>query len=184
MLLDLKNSVNSQCVLPPVESLLDAANFDLLSSMHNGMGCQIVSQYLFDIVNQPTMFQDKLTLTEFETLSASSLKTETFEKSQNALLPALDASKLTTRKTRSQVLKTDNDECSESKPFKVQSVNLYKCNYGDCEEVFSKKSLLDFHIDVHRGVRILCTEPACTRSFTSQLRLRNHIDLKHKEIEK
>ena len=60
----------------------------------------------------------------------------------------------------------------------------YKCYYNptSCKQSFPMKSLLDLHIDVHRGVRFLCSAPMCTKMFTSQARLRNHFEAKHKPI--
>ena len=58
-------SITSECHLPPVESILDVMNFDMISSSHNGMGCQIVLQGLFDIVHQPSMFEAKLSYSDF-----------------------------------------------------------------------------------------------------------------------
>ncbi|MCG8624756.1 MAG: hypothetical protein MJE68_22510, partial [Proteobacteria bacterium] len=55
-----------------METLLDAVNFDMISSSHNGMACQLVSQNLFDIVNQPTMFQYTLAQSDFENFFVSS----------------------------------------------------------------------------------------------------------------
>ena len=61
----------------------------------------------------------------------------------------------------------------------------YKCYYNptSCKQSFPTKGLLDLHIDVYRGVRFLCSVPMCTKTFTSQARLRNHFEAKHKPVE-
>ena len=157
------------------------------------MACQLVSQNLFNIANQPTMFQETICLTDFEKLvttssTSNSHSDEKAKDTQNAYracqaTPKYPIWKVLTRQTRSSTPKVDTNDSTEHKESlsdSIPSVSVYKCTYGTCNEVFSKKSCLDFHIDVHRGVHILCTVPDCLQSFTTRKRLNNHLELKHK----
>ena len=164
--------------------MLDAMNFDMISSSHNGMGCQIVLQGLFDIVHQPSMFEEKLSYSDFE-------KSFLAIPPNNDLKKGVKTEEKDDRENKGDlqipVHQTHSSKTVEKKEVEDAEKPLteYKCYYNptSCKQSFPTKGLLDLHIDVHRGVHFLCSAPMCTKMFTSQARLRNHFEAKHKPIE-
>ena len=182
---DVEQAVSSKRVLPPVNTILDPSNFDTLVGTHNGIGCQLVSQDLFDICLQPIMSHEKLSSSEFDKLfaSVSPNQDNSDVKKPQKKPPSLENAEIhVTRSTKTDETEASNNQQNISKSIVSTTVAKYKCTFSeDCGQTFKTKSLLGLHIDVHRGVRHLCPEPMCDKTFAKQVRLRNHVEQKQKK---
>ena len=54
------------CKLPPIADLLSPTDAEIFQKQHNAMPCEVITEDIFLLLNQPIMFTNSMTLNEFD----------------------------------------------------------------------------------------------------------------------